>query len=110
MQLDVKENIAGKSILSSAEALNIFRIFQEALNNASRYSGASIIGLSVETGETLLYKITVSDNGKGFDTGITFKDHYGLENMRQRAKDINAELKIDSNIHSGTIVCLLKSN
>ncbi|MEP6746999.1 MAG: histidine kinase [Bacteroidota bacterium] len=108
MQLEVHENILHKTILSSAEALNIFRIFQEAINNALKYSDASKIILSIETSEIFLYHLSLEDDGTGFDTKGNFTDHYGLENMQQRSKDIRAALNITSISKQGSIVSLSK--
>ena len=49
MKLNVEEKLNAKLILTSSEALNIFRIFQEAINNAVKYSNAEEILLSVTT-------------------------------------------------------------
>jgi signal transduction histidine kinase len=45
---------------------NIFRIIQEAINNAIKYSGASRIDVSLRQTENVVI-IAVRDNGKGFD-------------------------------------------
>ncbi len=107
IQLEVHENILQKTILSSAEALNIFRICQEAVQNALQHSGADKIILSIETGENIVCIISIADNGEGFDTKKHFSGHYGLENMQQRSADIHASLSINSSAN-GTIVNLVK--
>jgi two-component system, NarL family, sensor kinase len=107
MKLNVLEKIDAGLILSPAEALNIFRIFQEAINNAVKYSDAHEIILSVTT-TTGAYRISVTDNGKGFDANAQHKGHYGLENMRERAKEINVILEITSN-EKGTSIMLSKN-
>lgn len=109
IQLEVHENILRKTVLSSAEALNIFRIFQEAINNALKYSGASKIILSIETNNLFAYNLSIADNGKGFDTNVALNDHYGIENMQQRSKDIHAILNINSKPHDGTAISLSKA-
>jgi nitrate/nitrite-specific signal transduction histidine kinase len=48
------------------------------------------------------------DNGKGFDLKCDYKDHYGLENIYQRSKEINAKLSIESDPKKGTHVALNK--
>ena len=108
MKLNVQEKLTVKIILSPAEALNIFRIFQEAINNAVKYSNAEEILLSVTTGAPSWYSISVSDNGKGFDTKVLHQGHYGLENMRERAKEIQLVLEITSSENNGTMVILSK--
>ena len=45
----------------------------------------------------------VADNGNGFDVS-TIKKGNGLENMIQRAKSVNGEVKIDSTFDAGTTI------
>lgn len=108
MKLNVLEKLDEEIILSPAEALNIFRIFQEAINNAVKYSNAADITLSVITEAPSWYTVSISDNGKGFDKTVLHKGHYGLENMRERAKEVQVILEITSDENKGTIVVLYK--
>jgi len=92
--------------LSSVKGINLFRIVQEAINNALKYAKASEISISVtETEKNLIIKI--SDNGIGFDLNTTELGN-GLENMQKRAAEINGKINIQSKINAGTqieIVC-----
>jgi signal transduction histidine kinase len=49
--------------------------------------------------------ISISDDGKGFDTKRDFEGN-GLKNMHSRAREINADLKMTSEIGKGTSVDL----
>jgi len=91
-------------ILLSLKALNIYRIIQEALNNAVKYSGAHNINIRSETSHGNLI-IEISDNGKGFDTNETVQG-YGLRNMKNRANEMHAGLTIVSKKEKGTSVSL----
>ena len=92
--------------LSSAKGINLFRIVQEAINNALKYAKASEISISVtETEKNLIIKI--SDDGIGFDLN-SIELGNGLENMQKRAAEINGKINIQSKINAGTqieIVC-----
>ncbi len=92
--------------LSSVKGINLFRIVQEAINNALKYAKASEISISVtETEKNLIIKI--SDNGIGFDLN-SIELGNGLENMQKRAAEINGKINIQSKINAGTqieIVC-----
>jgi signal transduction histidine kinase len=46
--------------------------------------------------------ICISDNGKGFDTSKKYDGHYGLKNMMERAKEIDATVCFTSSQDSGT--------
>lgn len=86
--------------LSSAKGINLFRIVQEAINNAIKHASASEISLSLtETEKNLIIKI--NDNGIGFDLN-TAELGNGLENMQKRASEINGKINIHSKINAGT--------
>ncbi len=92
--------------LSSVKGINLFRIVQEAINNALKYAKASEISISItETEKNLIIKI--SDDGIGFDLN-SIELGNGLENMQKRAAEINGKINIQSKINAGTqieIVC-----
>ena len=109
MKLNVEEKLNEKIVLAPSEALNIFRIFQEAINNAVKYSNADDILLTILSGPSSQYFISLKDNGKGFDTSQQYKGHYGLENMRERAKEVQLSLTITSSANNGTTIELSKN-
>lgn len=79
----------------------LWRIAQEALENAARHARAETITVEYEAlnGRIVLL---VADDGKGFDPHITLSDHYGLLGMRERADAIGAALRVDSRPGRGT--------
>ncbi len=85
---------------------NIFRILQEAMNNASKYSQASKITVSLRQilGDL---QLVVGDNGVGFDPDQPRrKTHggFGLVSMRERAELFGGTLIITSAVGAGTMV------
>jgi signal transduction histidine kinase/ligand-binding sensor domain-containing protein len=84
--------------LSNEQKRNIFLVSKEALNNALKHSGATVIELSAfqRNGR---FEFSVSDNGKGLNTGAN-----GLRNMQQRMTDINGGIDWTSYNGSGTKV------
>lgn len=90
---------------------DIFRITQEAMNNAVRHGAATEIQLSlcrIETGILL----TIQDNGIGFDTQPLFVDPVsqsglGLIGMQQRVELSGGSFFIQSSIGDGTLVSAL---
>ena len=105
-QVELQWEVADQDMktLKSIEALNVYRIIQEALNNAKKYSEASMITVKVQHDQKRL-NIQVFDNGKGFDMNACEKG-YGLRNMRKRAEEINGDLAIDTAPGKGTMICL----
>ena len=81
---------------------NIYLVFKETLNNALKYSEAKEIAVSISRNRDTVHLI-IKDNGKGFDATTAPKGN-GLKNMRLRAKEINAALKITSSQNEGTLI------
>jgi signal transduction histidine kinase len=100
-----KTNITDSEIsFSSLKGMNIYRIVQEAFNNSLKYSNSKVIELSIrDLTNTLEFEI--KDYGKGFDVTEVAMGN-GLNNMKKRAKDIDAEISIHSEKDSGTTVLL----
>jgi len=83
---------------------NIYLFCKEAINNAVKYSNASILELGVyDFNHTI--EFTIKDNGEGFDIA-TVKKGNGLMNMQKRTDDMKAKLCISSKINEGTVVQL----
>ena len=90
--------------LSKEIALCLFRVLQEALQNAVKHSGAKDfkVELRGKTGEILL---SVIDAGSGFDTqDAVNRLGVGLISMRQRLHLVNGELSIVSEPGRGTAI------
>ena len=88
-------------------AVHLFRIAQEAVNNAVKHSGASRIVIHLgETDEAV--HLVISDNGQGLPKTPNFSEGIGLQIMKHRASAIGAELKITSKDGEGVhIDCAL---
>lgn len=107
MEMTITEDIGVNISFSPTEALNIFRICQEAIVNSIRHSGAGKLAVSIHSGPGKTYTITIEDNGKGFSgRGPDTEGHYGLENMQHRAAELGALLLIDSREGVGTTLIL----
>ncbi|MBS1734350.1 MAG: hypothetical protein JST02_13730, partial [Bacteroidetes bacterium] len=113
MQLAVIKNIhvlsgfseqLGNTILPTETRRSIYLLFKEAINNAVKYSNASFVELKVEQSPALV-TITLKDNGEGFDVAEVKRGN-GLNNMEQRARDLNAAIAIQSVKGAGTSVKL----
>ncbi len=82
----------------------IYRIVQESLTNAARYSGARNVSVLVERRGTDLIAL-VEDDGQGFDPYRDPGDrHLGLEGMRERAELLGGKLTIESAPGKGTSI------
>jgi PAS domain S-box-containing protein len=96
--------------LSEEIKLGFFRIAQEALNNSRKHAKARLVNIDLKFSLKQI-KMTVSDNGEGFNIRNTLKrsggkGNLGLISMRERANLIDADLKIESEPGKGTKVTL----
>jgi PAS domain S-box-containing protein len=90
--------------LSPEQSTAVFRIFQEALTNILRHSGATRVDVTM-AGEADAYVLTVKDDGRG----ITESEKHGqlsigLLGMRERAHLIGGELDVSGVEGEGTTV------
>lgn len=78
-----------------------YRISQEALNNIDKHANASLV--EIRAGETEdRVELHITDDGAGFSVGEVNPTSLGLNIMRERADQIQADLSIDSMIGKGT--------
>ncbi len=87
--------------ISSTQTINFYRIVQEALNNAVKYSSASCIQVVIAQDAGRM-KIEVRDNGKGFDCEAR-QYGSGLMGMKNRAAEAGAEFNINSDKEGTTV-------
>jgi signal transduction histidine kinase len=100
VRVEVDERIS--QILEQEQALALFHIAQEALNNVSKHSRATAVSVVLTAAEGKI-TLDVEDNGSGFETGVAAGgERHGLRNIRDRARAIGAKLSIDSKPGSGT--------
>ena len=92
------------SDLPMAKQLNIYRIGQEALQNAVRHSAADTVEVEL-LGDGKGMSLAVRDNGRGFDAaGEGAGSSLGLLSMRERARLVDSALEVRSAVGKGTTV------
>jgi len=85
-------------------ALCLFRVLQEALQNAVKHSGSRSFDVSL-VGALKTIQLTVRDSGNGFDLEEAIKGRgIGLTSMKERVKLVHGELSIDSGPQRGTLI------
>ncbi len=87
-------------------ARNLFRIVQEAVNNAVRHSGASKIQIRVAGGKGWL-NLSITDNGRGLPPAEERSAGMGLRSMQYRAGMLAGSLELASTPGEGTTVRFL---
>lgn len=95
-------------VLDRVHAMHLFRIVQEAVNNALKHAGASNIRIRVFN-EADQRGVAVLDDGVGIATGAELAtDGIGLHLMAYRARVIDASLEIRRRPEGGTeVACWL---
>ncbi len=95
------------SVDDEATAMHLYRIAQEAVNNAVKHAGASRIGIELGVAGDRL-ALQVSDDGAGLPAKTQSGACVGLGVMQHRAKVIGDELRIESRARAGvTVRCSL---
>jgi PAS domain S-box-containing protein len=83
-------------------SLSVFRVVQEAVHNAIKYSGEKHFEVRLEAGSEHL-ELEVIDQGVGFDAANTKKaSGLGLVSMAERIYQVNGTFEIDSQPNAGT--------
>jgi two-component system sensor histidine kinase DegS len=91
--------------LTPDQAVAVFRILQEALNNARKHASATEVRVKLRRrgGEVSLQ---VEDNGQGFTPGQAQPGHYGLTGMKERAQLLGGRLEVQGRPGKGARVVL----
>ena len=92
--------------MEQSQALNIYRIVQELINNVIKHASATeaLVQLLSENGKLV---VNVEDNGRGFDPALTRgSGGQGWSNIRSRVELMKGHLDIDSAPEKGTSVSI----
>jgi signal transduction histidine kinase len=89
--------------LEPSEQVILFRVLQEALQNAIKHAQATEIRIAILiVGEML--QLDITDNGPGFDMNTVHRSGVGIMNMKHRIKLLNGTIEWQSNTPTGTKV------
>jgi two-component system NarL family sensor kinase len=106
-KLDAQLHVNGEPVtLHETKEVFLFRIVQEAVNNIVKHANATAISICLSYSKNVL-KLQIEDNGKGFNLTdqVSGLNHIGgIYNMQNRAKQIGAEINIESTIGNGTTI------
>jgi len=90
--------------LSREISLSLFRVLQEALQNALKHSGSQRFDVRLSHTSNEIH-LTVRDSGRGFDAAETMNRRgLGLISMKERVALVDGELSIQSQPQKGTTV------
>jgi PAS domain S-box-containing protein len=90
-----------KISLDKEKELTLYYIAQEALNNAMKHASANSVMVSLKQ-KRVNTVLEITDDGVGFDPKSNSTGGMGLVNMKERAKQVGAKLKISAMPGDGT--------
>ena len=79
----------------------LFRVTQEALSNVARHSEADQVEVELTRQEDDLV-LTISDDGRGFDSAAQESRGFGLQSMQERVEALGGQLLVQSEPGQGT--------
>ncbi|WP_082233347.1 sensor histidine kinase [Halobacillus massiliensis] len=98
-------SLGSEERIDSKYEVAIFRLIQEAVQNAVKHAEATGIDVKIEL-KSHMAAIIIKDDGKGFDPWKKREKSFGLVGMRERVDMVNGELHINSKPGEGTIVTI----
>ncbi len=102
LHLDCAAGIDWEAV-SGLVKITLYRMVQEALSNVVKYAAATDCHITISQPDASTLLLTVRDTGKGFDVA-TASFGIGLKNMRDRARLVKADFRIESVIGQGTTI------
>jgi len=102
--LETHFNVTGEIYLPAEIEESLYRIAQEALNNALKHSGARCVTVTLNLDQPTVV-LEIADNGIGFDPSTAVEGGgLGLNGMIERANQIGGEIALESELGVGTKV------
>ena len=102
--IDARLLVEGTGALPAAVEDELYRIAQEALNNALKHAAATLVKVTVRA-EDRQVSLIVEDNGRGFDPqSAESGGGMGLVSIRERAEKLGGSLEVVSAPGNGTTV------
>ncbi len=103
-QVKVSLNIDGELSFDESKTISIYRIIQEVINNALKYSQSETITIGIQTDNSQM-RLSIVDQGTGFDTSLISESKgIGWSNVFSRVDLIGGTINIFSKHGEGTTV------
>jgi signal transduction histidine kinase len=105
MQAELSLDVAShyRTALTPDAQIAFYRIAQEALNNIAKHADAKHVHLSLACHDTSI-QMTISDDGRGFETAAIPAGHLGIGIMTERAEAVQADIDVASSPGTGTTI------
>ena len=102
-KLNSTVKVSGHEVLTESQALQLFRVVQEACTNAARHAKAQnllITGAAVEHG----FELSIEDDGQGIDSAVMREGSLGLVGLSERAAMMGGQIQVQGRAGGGTRV------
>jgi NarL family two-component system sensor histidine kinase LiaS len=106
MGIAVAMQIQGERIIALDIEEALFRMAQEALANIARHSGAALVTIQLAW-DAAQVRLTIADDGAGFDVAHANGRGVGLASMRERVAAHNGSLHIASRVGATTVEAVI---
>lgn len=87
------------------DAINLYRIVQEALTNIVKHAKASNVSINLKRNRGR-FIVQIQDNGRGYKQPTRKKQGVGMQTMQERAKILKADFNIEASSKKGTTIQL----
>jgi PAS domain S-box-containing protein len=102
MEIDFKSDVS--SLVPFDVGICLFRVLQEALNNALKHSGEKRVEVQLAE-HSNEFQLIVRDSGRGFDIEVACQGRgLGLTSMQERVRLVNGTITIESKPRAGTTI------
>jgi signal transduction histidine kinase len=102
-RVHITQSVDDVRIQDPSLQLTVYQVAKEAITNAVRHSRATQVKVLLSQ-EADAVRLSVEDDGVGFDPRSSQDDHFGLLIMRERTESVGGLLMIDSRYGEGTII------
>jgi two-component system nitrate/nitrite sensor histidine kinase NarX len=103
IRTELSLDVAGhyRTTLTPDAQIAFYRIAQEALNNVAKHAQAKHVHVALVCQDTSI-QMTITDDGRGFETESIPAGHLGVDIMTERAESAGASIEIRSALGEGT--------
>lgn len=101
--IEVTEDITVDRKLPSSQAFHLYRMMQEAINNALKHSNGENILVTIKAAN--YWEVSIADDGKGFDSdSVSSNGGSGLSNMMERSREAGWMVRWERTLPRGMVV------
>lgn len=101
--ISIRQQGNSEQKLSDIQTTHVYRIIQEAVNNAVKHAQCTEIQVMLQVMDNKIFSFTVKDNGRGMPDGQHTSGN-GLGNMHWRMRELGGVLQINTQPQQGTTV------